>query len=119
MKVEDKRNGHRDEEEIGNLTHGLVVEFLSGLTQHTDTLKREYKTGIILDRDMLIRPHEEDRFKYQVPVAFFNGAFLWVSSRLVVKCVDAKVTIDYFDPDEEIPHITSQYYIMKVEKGSV
>jgi len=114
VKVEDKRNGQRNEEEIGNLVPGFVVEFISELLNGSRTtfLRYDQKIGIILDRETLLPTHEKGRFTDSVPVAFFNGVFMWMPARMKVKCVDAKVTIDYFDSDEEIPHI-------RVEKGIV
>lgn len=112
MKIEDKRDGRRDEEMLGSLQYGLVVEFFEGCGQFTTSLSPAYRTGLILDRDSILPEGEKSRFKNKVPVAFFSGEFAWMPTDLVVKCVDAKVVVDYFDPDEDIPHI-------KVVRGAV
>jgi len=104
VEVKDKRKEGHDLDRLGDLSPGVAVEFVRGLGCLTESLRQQYRTGFVLDRKLLL-PEDDTAFKDRVPVAFFSGGFAWIGSTLTVRCVDATVVIDHYDPNGDMPFI--------------
>ena len=104
MQISDKRKENNDLDRLGDLSPGVAVEFTSGLGSFTESLRKQYRTGFVLDRKLLL-PEDDTKFEDRVPMAFFSGEFAWIDRELTVRCIDATVVIDHFDPDGEMPFV--------------